>query len=830
MKRISILLAAGSLACLPFLLIHSGNETPQSPREKEERKAVNDWFLNQRIYPYGKINYEYYKEALASARNLQLASRSASAPGWVFAGPTNVGGRITDIEMHASDMQVVYAAAASGGVFKSTDQGGSWTPIFDQNASLSIGDIAIAPSNANIIYVGTGEPNNGRGSVTYDGQGIYKSTDAGQTWTSVGLQQGRNTGRIAIHPTNANILFTAQMGDLFGTGPDRGIYRSTNGGTTWSQVLFVNDSTGGIDVCIDPQNPNTVYATTWTRIRRPTYYNYGGTGSNVYKSTDGGTTWTLLTNGLPANNANVGKISIDISPSSPNVLYTAYSDPVGAFRGMYKTTNGGTSWSLVPGNNFLLGNLSSTQFFWGGRVRIDPANSNIVYIADFDGWKTTDGGASWVNFSQTYHVDHHITYVHPADPNLVLEGTDGGFFLSSDGGVTWTTQQTLPITQFYTCEVDNTNPSNLYGGTQDNGTVYTPTGNVYDWTSLFGGDGFYVLVNPINPSYQIYEYQYGNLSTGMNGIDFNETSAWNTPMVYNPLNPQTVFYGRKSVYRSTDHGYNWNAISPDLTKGPQTGNLTFHNITSLSCSKVDSNIIWAGCDDGNVQVTTNGGGTWTDVSSGLPVRWITRVAADPVSASRAYVTVSGFRWHEYLPHVLMTNNYGATWTDITNNLPQAPCNDIIVDPTNNNFLYVATDMGVYYSINQGGTWQSAGTGLPLVPVTDLVLHNGTRTLIAATYGRGMFTLDLDQLLGAEDVIPDGPVVSVFPNPVAEQFTVKGAGGATLRIYSAEGKLVLNRKLESEMETVQRGDLPAGVYFYQVEFADKKSKGGKLIFR
>jgi hypothetical protein len=443
-------------------------------------------------------------------------------------------------------------------------------------------------------------------------------------------------------------------------------------------------------------------------------------------------------------------------------------------------------------------------------------------------WKSTDGGNSWTDIGQSYHVDHHVTYVHPANPNMVLEGTDGGFFMSLNGGQSWSTAQSLPITQFYTTTVDALNPTNLYGGMQDNGTAYTPTGNVFDWTPVFGGDGFYAMVDPNSPSYRIYEYQYGSISTGMNGINMNETSAWNTPLAYNPQNTKTVYYGRKSLYASYDHGYNWTAISPDLTQGPQTGNLVFHCITSISCSPADTNYIWVGCDDGNVQMTNNGGASWNNVSAGVPVRWITRVTADPGDPYTAYLTVSGFRWHEYTPHVLRTTTGGLSWADISANLPQAPCNDILVDPTNDLILSVATDVGVYYSVNAGGTWQSAGTGLPLVPVTDLTLDSATRTLVAATYGRGMYTLDLNQLIGIGEV--KGQVqASIFPNPVARCFTVKGAAHSILKVYSADGKLVLTQKIEQDMEEIQRGELPPGVYFYSIETGGKRS-GGKLIFR
>jgi len=834
MKKIILFAGIPCLALLSVSEINSFRSEKTIPKQKEKPKQQSDdWFLSQRIYPYGKINYEAYNEALQTAMNMNAVNRSSSVASWQFAGPTNVGGRVTDIEMHASDQQTVYLGAASGGVFKSTDQGSTWNPIFDNNASLSIGDIAIAPSNANIIYVGTGECNNGRGSITYDGQGVYKSTDAGQTWANVGLQLTRTTGRIAIDPNNSNKVFVATMGDLFSNGPNRGLYRTTDGGTTWANVLSVNDSTGAVEVVIDPSNSNIVYATTWTRIRKPTYYLYGGTGSNMYKSTDGGTTWNMLTNGLPANSPNIGRIGIDISPTTPNTLYAVYAGQYGAFAGCYKTTNGGTSWTPVTGNNFLMSNMSSYAFYWYGRIKVDPTDANNIFISDLSLWNSSNGGANWNNVGTSFHVDQHITYIHPGDPSLVIQGHDGGVNISNDGGNSWTTQQDVPISQFYTCEVDNQNPTNLYGGMQDNGTAYTPTGNINDWQFLYGGDGFYVLVNTQNPFYQIYEYQYGNLSTSMTGINQSENSNWNTPIIYNPQNPSSVFYGNVRVYKSfSDGNGGWNSISPNLTGGIQTGNLTFHTITTLSCSPVDTNIIWAGCDDGNVQVTTNSGTSWTNVTAGLPTRWITRVAADPLIAGKAYVTVSGFRWDEYLPHIFVTTNYGATWIAVSSNLPQAPCNDIIIDPTNTSNLFVGTDMGVYYSTDMGANWQAAGIGMPIVPVTDLVLHNGTRTLIAATYGRSMYKLDLNQLLTSEETTTVSYSISVFPNPVIDAFTVSSSGNilnSTINLYSTEGKLVLSEKITTDNQKIRRENLPAGIYFYELNLNDGKKISGKLVF-
>jgi photosystem II stability/assembly factor-like uncharacterized protein len=818
---------------IPFLIIIPVFLTPFFvPEAQEKNKKIipalpSDWFFEQRAYPFGYVKGESYDLALREALYAREDARMASPGNWIFAGPLNIGGRITDVEAMPSNPNTILVGAASGGIFKSTDGGNNWNPVFDQSPALSIGDLAIAPSNNNIVYAGTGEPNNGRGSVTYDGQGIFKSIDGGNTWISVGLQNTKTTTRIAIHPTNPDIVYAGTMGELFANGNNRGLYKTTDGGLNWNQILYINDSTGISDVVIDPSNPNTVYASSWTRVRRYYYYNYGGPGSNIYKSTDGGTTWTMLTNGLPANQSNIGRIGIDISASNPNVLYAVYAQQYGAFYGMYKSTNGGTSWAPVSGNTTLQNTFTSGYFYWFGKVKVDPNNSNTVFVTDLSLWKTTDGGGSWTDVGSWMHVDQHSVYVQPGNSNFVLAGNDGGFYKSTNGGSTWTLTQNIPITQFYTCEVDYQNPSNIYGGTQDNGTNYTPTGGLNDWQNLFGGDGFYVLVDPNNPTYQIYEYQYGNLSTGMSGISGSERKNWNTPLVYNYQNTRSVFYGGQRVYKSFDRGYTWTPISLDLTGSSQSGNLVFHTLTSLSCSRADSNIIWAGCDNGRVQVTQNSGNTWSLVSTGLPQRWVTRVAADPVVNARAFVTLSGFRWNDYVPHVLMTNNFGTTWTDISSNLPQGPCNDIIIDPANNNTLYVATDFGVYFSTNLGGSWQPLGTGLPIVAVNDLVLHHPSRTLIAATYGRGQYKIDLNVALGFQTPEKTLTEIKIFPVPAHSFLDLnyeKKSDALSWSFYNLSGQVVL--KTTGERARIE--NMTEGVYLVEIRDREEIIYSGKFV--
>ncbi len=771
MKKQFIILISAIFSALFFLLypFNSGNES------HKKDQSPNDWFFRQRAFPTGQIPHDVYLKALKQSLEMKKQSATKEDKLWEFAGPTNIGGRISDVEMYPDDMQTIFVGAASGGVFKSEDAGNTWTPVFDDALSLSIGDIAIAPSNKEIMYVGTGEANAGGGSLAYDGVGIYKSIDGGDNWEYAGLPESGSIGRIVVNANNPDIVYVATMGSLFGNSPDRGVYRSQNGGDTWEKVLFVSDSTGAIDLAVNPNNPDIVYAAMWERIRRPDRRSYGGPTCGIYKTENGGDTWTELSGGLPMSNN--GRIGIDISKSNPDILYAIYADKTGYFKGIYKTQNGGDSWIQADD-----GSIQYQSYgWWFGRIKVDPVNPDIAYAIAFTLYKTSNGGISWNDVSgYNVHVDQHELYIHPENNNLLVLGNDGGLYISQNGGNSWTKKNTLPITQFYTGEIDNQYPQRLYGGAQDNGTNRTMTGNWGDWESIYGGDGFYVLVDPEDNNYVYAESQYGGLGrstnggssfTGAtNGISYSDRNNWNTPVVFDPSNPQILYFGTQKVYKSTNRAVSWTAISNDLSNGSGGGNLTFGTVTTIAVSPLNPEIVYAGTDDGNVWVKN--GNEWTKISDELPVRWVTRVAADPHSEQTAYVTLSGYRYNEYLPHVFRTTDLGENWTDISGNLPEVPVNDIIIDPEYDSVLYIATDAGAFYTRNLGATWNIMGTNLPNVVICDFTLHNDTRKLVAATFGRSMYSYDLNQdtiYTSVKPEISDVNIgeVSIYPNPFKE---------------------------------------------------------------
>jgi len=728
--------------------------------------------------------------------------------------------------MHHTDLQTIYAATASGGVWKSPNAGASWQPISDNLPSLSIGDIAIDHSDKNTIYCGTGETNGGGGSVTYDGRGVFKSPDGGQNWTSLGLENTGSIGRIEVDPENPNRIFVAAMGHLFNNNPERGLYRSDDGGQTWQKKLFVNDSVGVIDLAIHPLDPDTVFAVTWERIRRPNKRVYGGPGCGIWRSADGGDTWTKLAGGLPTTD--VGRIGIAISRSNPSTLYAVYANTIGYFTGTFKSTNNGNTWSALSVSS---DPDYSSYGWWFGQIRVDPTNPDKIYNLGLDWVKSTNGGNNWTGVSPYLHADYHALYIHPANPNFMVVGNDGGIYISTDGGGFWE-HKPFPITQFYTSEIDFQNPTNFYGGAQDNGTWRTLTGNTDDWETIFGGDGFVTRVNPENDFLWYAEYQYGGFS-GTNGAGAPSSLRynWNTPYIFDPNNPDIMYIGAEKLFKSINGGLNWNAISNDLSNGPTGQNgIVYGTVTTIDASPIDGNVLWVGTDDGNVWFTANGGANWTKVSTTLPKRWITRVVADLWNKNTAYVCLSGFRHSDDIAHIYKTTNNGQSWSSVSGNLPDVPVNDLILDPAEPNTWYIATDVGVFVTYNGGDGWEPFGINLPNVPVLDLTFHAPSRTMAAATFGRSMFraTLPLPTGTVSPEIVDNVTIVpNPFSNETAISFSVFEKQNAQLEVFDISGKCVKTlfagalQAGEHRFELAGEG-LAAGVYFVIM-----KGRGGSF---
>jgi len=807
---------------------YSNQEAREEEREKAEAMP-NDWFFAQRAYPQREIDPAARSLALEQAR--AMTPPISGGPSWTQAGPTNIGGRITAVASLPGGA-TIFVGSADAGVFRSLDSGATWTPVMDAIGVSSIGAIALDPSTPGTVYVGTGEAN-GSGD-SFAGEGLFRSTDNGDSWESLGLAATRQIGRVVVDPSDPARLYVAAAGALFSKNQERGVYRSTDGGLNWERTLFLSDSTAAIDVAIDPATPSRLYAATWERIRRPKFRRVGGVTSGVYRSTDSGATWARLSNGLPAAAANVGRIGVTIAPSNPLVVYALYADDPGNFLGLYRSSNAGDSWTRV--NDGALASMYNGYGWYFGQVRVNAFDANRVYALGLDLWRSTNGGASWSVLSSGVHVDMHDLWIDPTSPGRLILASDGGVYSTLSGGSPWTHAQGLAISQFYAGAIDPQHPERLYGGLQDNGTVRTLTGALDDWENIYGGDGFYCLVDPRNSNVIFAEAQYGALGKSTNnGGFFNDATSgingadrrnWSTPVVFDPSNPDRMFYGTYRVYRSTNGAASWSAISSDLTGGPGGATLAYATITTLAVAPSDGQRLWVGTDDARVWTTSNGGTTWQNRSVGLPGLWVTRVAIDPINAQIAYVAHSGYTSDLSAPHLHRTTNAGLSWTAIDVGLPDAPVNAVVVDPDSPSTIYAGLDVGVFVSHDRGESWSTLASGLPIGVVHDLILHRATRTLVAATHGRSMYKI----ALGAPVAVPGIEATSELrldapaPNPAARsdrvvlRYAASGTDPIRLGLFDAAGRRRLapsalsGRSGEWDLAPSMRAALPAGVYF------------------
>lgn len=800
--------------------------TQNLPETKEPKMAPNDWLARQKLYPNAGFSYEHYLHALRQADALHKSS-PALREGWQPAGPFNIGGRITDIAINPAVPTTMYVGAASGGILKTTDNGASWQNVFTDAPVISIGALALDPVNDQVLYAGTGEAN--ASSYSFIGNGIYKTTDGGQNWEHIGLEQSAYVGRILVDHSNSQRVFVAACGTLFTPNDQRGIYRSEDGGSNWEQVLFVSDSTAGVDIVQHPTNPDILYAAMWERMRGITYRRSHGPTSGIYKSINGGDTWTLLQNGLPGG-AEKGRIGLAIARNNPEIVYAFIDRNQGgySFATVFKTTNGGANWQQT--NDGALQDMNSSFGWYFGQIRVDPQNDNRIFLLGVDIYRSENGGnsytqiAGYFNIDQVY-VDNHAMFIHP-QTGFIVHGNDGGLYTSSNYGNSWSKINNLPLTQFYAIEVDYLNPQRIYGGTQDNNTVRTWTGALNDWERILGGDGFYSLVDYTNSNTIYAESQWGNLYRSTNGGNSfsyiadamsGDRTNWSSPLAMHPENPSTLFFGTYRIWKTTNKGTNWTAISGDLTFNLSSSG--YSTITTIAVSRLDPQKILVGSDDGRVHITTIGGNIWTDISAGLPVRWITRVAFDQFDGNTIYATVSGFRWDEPHPYVFRSTDLGQTWESISSNLPEMPVNVIVTDPGQEGQLFVGTDAGIFFTTTGGQQWWSLSQGIPNVPVTDLKIHDPTRTLVAGTYGCSAYRLDLDVMTS----VADPPAVSsgngviirpVYPNPFNSS---NGNNLLSVEIYlasPAEGVLEITDFTGRRIHTLESGQFNSGAKVYQ----------------
>jgi len=715
---------------------------------------------------------------------------------WQFLGPTNVSGRITDIAVVAPKGKnyTMYVATASGGVWKTENEGVTWSPIFERGPATAIGDIAIAPTDQQMIWVGTGEANIFRSSQS--GAGVYKSLDGGKSWLPMGLLGTNTIARIIVHPKNPDVVYVAASGHEWTTNPDRGVFKTVDGGKNWEKILFVNDETGAIDLVMDPLDNDTLYAATWQRMRKKwndprneAQYN----GSGIHKSTDAGKTWKPINNGLPEAKFR-GRIGIDICLTKPNVLYAfvdnyekarepseneradAYGLPsAGIIKGatVFRSDDKGETWKQTGPH---MERHSGTYGWVFGQTRVDPNNENTVYTMGLNLHVSNDGGKSFQVVAGP-GVDHHALWIDPDNSNYMIKGYDQGLAVSYDKGRNWRTfTNLLPVCQFFNINYDMATPFKVYGSMQDHGSFRAPVdlsrGRDRIPAAAFegapGGEGSNHAIDPNNPNIVFSAGFYGTISRS----DYDKPGAapgrpfsknllprpfeneprlrgqWLAAFILSPHNPNIVYHGMQFVFRSLDRGDTWEKISPDLTYNTQTemGDIPYHTIFAISESPLKYGLIYVGTDDGKVWITKDGGKKWEEVMSGLPYqKWVSRIIASQYDMATVYMTQNGKRDDDFAPYVWKSTDYGKTWTDISKGIPLGPVNVIREDPVNRNILYVGTDQGVYVTTDSAKTWNVLGANLPSTYVHDLIIHPRDNIIVCATHGRGMWALDANPI-------------------------------------------------------------------------------------
>ncbi|MFC1477596.1 hypothetical protein ACFL6L_03910 [candidate division KSB1 bacterium] len=704
---------------------------------------------------------------------------------WREVGPANMGGRITDIEGVESDPKIIYAGAATGGVWKTTNAGTTWEPVFDDQPNASVGDIGVSASNPDIIYVGTGEAN-GRNSSPW-GAGIFKSTDGGITWRFAGLKETHHIGRVVVDPSNPDIVYVAAAGRLWGPSRERGVFKTEDGGKTWDHVLYIDDRTGVIDLVMNPNDNKILIAAAYERQRD------GFSGGNpatrfgekagIMVTEDAGKTWKRITDGLPGSD--MGRIGLSASRSKPGTVYaiieTQYSERQisdrmdeeqrrqaeqqneenkGNFGGIFKSTNYGKSWKRISGYN--------SRPFYYSQIRVDPNDDKVLWICGVSlGYSEDEGKTVNTRIGGSAHVDYHAIWIDPNDPDHVITGCDGGINITYDRGRNWDVGTQIALAQFYAITADMRKPYYVYGGLQDNGSWAGPSRTRsrngimnFNWFVLGGGDGFYCQVDPTDFNTVYSESQNGgirrlDLRTGQSRSIRPRPPAvpedaqperyrfdWNSPILISSHNPQTVFFGGNKLFKSVNRGDDWTAISPDLTSDPE---LRYSAIVSIDESPLTPGVIWAGTNDGNVYMTKDDGANWKLLNNNIPGApgnyWVKRVEASNHEPGRAYLVFDGHRNDDQNPYLFVTEDFGETWRNITNNLPEGTVYVVREDYKNPDLLFAGSEFAVFVSLDRGQTWERFMNDMPTVPVHDLFIHPRDGDLIAGTHGRGAWIVD-----------------------------------------------------------------------------------------
>lgn len=839
------------------LFLTTCQDSPEFPANRfAEKHEPSEQFFLQRSYPDGQFSMKTYTTALQQAsKDLQYPTQKSGIGGsWETQGPGNIGGRINAIATHPTNNSIIFLGYSAGGIFKSVNGGEDWYPVFDDKPFTAIGDITFDPVNPDIIYAGTGDPN--ISGYPFIGNGIYKSTDGGETWINMGLEETRIISRIVVHPFNTNIIYAATMGIPFERNQDRGVYRSLNGGASWEKILFIAPDAGVIDLILDPDEPRTLYAAGWNRIRNNSESSITGSAAKVFRTKDGGDHWEILDNDLPQENT--GRIGLALfSPreNRPNDVKKLYALYVGAnsnLQAIYSSSNDGDSWTEIPTDESTGLNANALGGFgwFFGQIRVHPnppgsfnePQKDLFYLLGVDLWKYENDFWSLATpawFTYDVHADKHDLVFNKS--NHLYLATDGGAYRSFNGS-DWHDLENIATTQFYRIAYNPHQPDIYYGGAQDNGTLGGNQDLFADWERIYGSDGFQPVFNPNDPDVFYVETQNGGIAVtsdngstymnGTNGISDGDRRNWDMPYMMNPLKDSELYAGTYRIYKSTAGVVpNWNVVSEDLTDGI---NDRYHTITTVQCSPLIDELVYVGTSDANVWRSENGGDDWEAIHTDqLPERYVTDIKASPNMDDNVYVSFSGYKDNDFNPHLYRSTNRGNTWENIGGNLPMLSINDIYVLPNRaDSVLFVGTDGGVYATLDAGVTWDRVGDNMPIIPVYDLEFNPVQNQLVAGTFARSIMTYPLDSLVRMDEVTSTftptaaitEPALKVFPNPVSERMTISFKNNeknktAEIVVLNELGQVVYQAEEKKKGIVEMNVDVSSwipGIYFVKVK--------------
>jgi len=808
------------------------------PTRLAEKHAPTDELFLERAFPDAAFDLNAYTNALQSVKETAQPRNKFENfdREWKTEGPGNLGARINTVAYHPENTDIILAGFSSGGVFKTIDGGTNWTPVFDKQLFLAIGDIVFDPQEPNTVYVGTGDPN--ISGFPFIGDGLYKSTDAGETWTHLGLTETRIISKIVVHPEDSDILYVAAMGLPFEPNQDRGVYKTIDGGNTWEQILFLGEETGVIDLLLDINDPSTLYAAGWDRMRNSKRSKTSGLGAKIHRSQDNGNSWQQLKHILPQD----AQSRIGLA-ASQDALFSIYIDTLHDFQGVYRSYDKGDTWATVPVDSSIIWDLRGFGWYFG-QLRVNPLDKKDIVVFGVVSSRTKDGGLTWEYLTKDAsifpHVDHHDVVYHPSGKMLLA--TDGGLYESPDNGTNWEDIEDIPASQTYRVAFNPHQPDYYYGGFQDNGTAGGNAIDLNNWKRIRGSDGFQATFHPIDPLIFYTEKQRGSIDLTLDGgeswmratqgINFSDRVGWDMPYIMSPHDPSTLFLGTHRIYKSEGTPIpSWTPISEDLTDGPIYERA--QSISTISQSPINRSQLYTGTMDANVWRSLDEGATWEAIHSALPERSVTDIVASPDKAATVFVTYSGYKDNDFTPHIFKSDDAGDTWSSIAGDLPPLAINALaVMQGSNDQILFVATDGGVYGTLNGGLQWERLGTNMPVIAAYDLTWNTTLNRLVVGTFARSILSYSLEGIITAPDntlsslsspILTDTEL-SIFPNPVKNTLNVAFNNSSSnqlvsVSIFDKNGQTVTTFKVAVRQQALiqkELSQLPSGLYIVTIQ--------------